>query len=126
MKRFAIAIVLFVFLYVAVPKKVGVQAQAESVCKDDDKGRVHYTQGQEYGWEITAATKTAPPNPIVVGQDKEHRGVDIKVDIVSYPGSITYTKEVCTDFNNPQSNMASCDPYYKDSKYYYGRHNIVD
>jgi hypothetical protein len=119
MKRFVIAILLFVCVFGIEPKKVIVHAQEDSICADD-MGKVRYKENKDYGWDITTVAKTAPPNPIVVGQDKEHRGVDITVDIVSYPGSITYLKEVtCTGFETPQSDMDSCDPYYKEGKYYY-------
>jgi hypothetical protein len=123
MKHFAIAIVLFACLSVAVPKKAVVHAQADRNCPDS-KGNVSYIKGGKNGWDIAFAAKTAPPNPIVVGQDKDHVGVDIKVDIVSYPGSITYLKDaICTGFETPQSDLTSCDPYYKDDKYFYWKIN---
>jgi hypothetical protein len=124
MKRFAVGIILFVTLSVVIYKKVVVRAQEDGSC-NDSKGIVTFPNDDPYGFNIIVAKKEAPENPIVVGQDEEKTGVNITVDVVSYPGSVSYMKDVCTGFDFPQSRMTFCDPNYKDGKYYYWKNTCV-
>jgi hypothetical protein len=120
MKKPTIILLITMVFIVAQPEKKTVQAQSEIACKPDD-GYVIYETAPVYGFGITRAEKTYPNYPLIITQDKKHTGVNIVVEIQSYPGTITYETytETCTGYNKQQKGMASCFPYYSEGKYYY-------
>jgi hypothetical protein len=110
-----------------------VQAQEGGPCKADG-GIVHFTSLDErinnfedlkadalFGFGILKSEKTDPVNPVVVTQDEKHRGVDISIEIDSYPGTITYEtySEECISYDSVQKGMKTCPPFYHEGQYHY-------
>jgi hypothetical protein len=118
-KQIVISSSFGVFL-LCFPANHAVRAQTVGVCKPDD-GNVIYETDTDYGFDITVAEKTYPNFPIIVTQDKTHLGVNVVVEIQSFPGMISYETydEKCIAFEEPQKGMELCSPYYSAGKYYY-------
>jgi hypothetical protein len=117
--RKTIAILGGLFVCLLISEKGVVQAQEGGGCKDT--GVVAYSDGGKWGFNILRAEKAAPENPVVVTQDEKHRGVDIVLEIVSYPGTITYEteEEVCIGMDEPDNSLPKCKPYYYDELYHH-------
>jgi hypothetical protein len=123
MKKTIMIAVCLAGLLLANPAQGVVRAQEGGECPYD--GKVTYSGGGSYGFEITQAQKTAPEYPVIVTQDDHpvdaDTGVDIGVEIVSYPGTVTYKTHAveCAGYERYQYGKESCEPYYSGGLYYH-------
>ncbi|MBN2084211.1 MAG: hypothetical protein JW748_03235 [Anaerolineales bacterium] len=117
--RKKIACFILFSVYLLLSEKMVARAQTGGGC--NDTGKVTYSDGGDWGFNIIIAEKAAPENPVVVTQDDKHRGVDIVVEIVSYPGTITYETEeqVCIGLDQPDNALPKCSPYRKNGLFYH-------
>jgi hypothetical protein len=133
MKKLNSCIIILISIIVFNTQKATVQALSDDFCPKGD-GIVTYTpivktpltieqlkEDSNWGFGIYDASKTSPVNPIIVTQDENHTGVNITVEIVSYPGTITYNvhSKPCIGYDLPQKGMEACPPYHRDGLFYY-------
>jgi hypothetical protein len=120
MKKSQMALFLFLLFNAFQPRSHTVRTQSNNVCKPD-YGNVVYATDPDYGFDIIRAEKTYPNYSLIVTQDKNHTGVNIVVEIKSYPGTITYETydEKCERYDEPQKGMTLCSPYFSAGQYYY-------
>jgi hypothetical protein len=121
----AIHVIPGILFFLLVSGNSIVRAQEGTGCRDT--GVVTYSDGGEWGFNIIRAEKAAPENPVVVTQDEKHRGVDIVLEIVSYPGTITYEteEEVCVGLDEPDNSLPKCSPYRKNGLFYHRQAQCV-
>ncbi|MFN2298151.1 MAG: hypothetical protein ACK2UB_04830, partial [Anaerolineales bacterium] len=114
------AMFLLILLNAVFPAHKYVLAQSGIVCDPGD-GKVTYETDTYYGFTINRAEKTYPNFPLIVTQDPKHTGVNIVVEVQSYPGTVSYEVETrkCMAYDGPQEGMELCSPYYLSGKYYY-------
>jgi hypothetical protein len=120
MRKVMGAFFLLLLLSAIFPEHHYVLAQSGIVCDPGD-GDVAYETDKDFGFSITRAEKTYPNFPLIVTQDPKHTGVNIVVEVQSYPGTISYEVETkkCAAFDEPQKGMELCSPYFSHGKYYY-------
>jgi hypothetical protein len=123
MRKMMLIAVCLPGIFLADPARGIVRAQEGGECPYD--GKITYSGGGDYGFEITQAQKTAPEYPVIVTQDDDpvdwDTGLDIGVEIVSYPGTVTYKTHAveCAGYERYQYGKESCEPYYSGGLYYY-------
>jgi hypothetical protein len=112
MKREYTVIIIAALSFLLCRNTDEAKAQWENPCGEDPR-IVTFEKAESHGFDIETAQKTAPSNPIVIGQDKDKIGADVNVIIKSYKGTVAYSRlegyqRDCIYYPTKQEGLESC------------------